>query len=148
MRIMAVDYGDVRTGIAVSDITASLVGDAWVLSVPTQQELAAVISTEALTREVGTIVIGYPRNMDGTVGSRAEKSEYFSQILRDELDSLVPPPDRNIEIKLWDERLTTMSAHRILNDTGRYGKKRKKLIDAVAASLILEGFLLSNNALP
>jgi putative Holliday junction resolvase len=72
--------------------------------------------------------------MNGTLGERAEKSTYFAKIL----ESLC-----EIEIKFWDERLTTVSAHRILDNTGKYGKKRKKTVDAVAAALILEGYLNS-----
>jgi len=132
MRIMAVDYGDVRTGIAVSDVTGTLAGEAWVLSGKNAKETARTISAEAVSREVGAIVVGYPKNMNGTVGPRAEKSEMLAQLIR----SLC-----SIEVVLWDERMTTMSAHRILTETGKHGKKRKETIDAVAATLILENYL-------
>ena len=130
---MAIDYGDVRTGVAVSDESASLVGDAWVIREKTQKALASAIVTEALARGVGVIVVGYPRNMNGTAGPRAQKSEQLAGHLRGQCD---------IEVALWDERMTTMSAHQILADAGRHGKKRSNLIDAVAASLILESYLL------
>jgi len=132
MKIMAVDYGDVRTGLAVSDPSATLAGEAWVIQEKNMQEAARIIAAEATARGVAAIVVGYPKNMNGTVGPRAEKSEQLTEHLRKLCD---------IEIALWDERMTTMSAHRILTDTGKHGKKRKKTIDAVAASLILESYL-------
>ena len=100
-----------------------------------EKSQAAVVSeivAQAASRSVRIIVVGFPKNMNGTVGPRAEKSEQLAKLLRSECE---------IEVVLWDERLTTMSAHRILTDTGRYGDKRKKTIDAVAASLILESYL-------
>ena len=132
MRVMAVDYGDSRTGIAVSDESASLVGEAWVIFEKNMAAAARSILTAATSHDARVIVVGFPKNMNGTVGPRAEKSEQLAEQLRSKCD---------IEVVLWDERLTTMSAHRILTDTGRYGKKRKKTIDAVAASLILESYL-------
>jgi len=129
---MAVDYGDARTGIAVSDETASLVGDAWVVHSKRESEVAQTLIGEAEKRGVSRIVVGLPKNMDGTIGARAEKSERFAGLLRSLCD---------IEIVMWDERMTTMSAHRVLTDVGKFGKKRKKTIDAVAASLILESYL-------
>ena len=132
MRIMAVDYGDARTGVAVSDESATLTGDAWVVQSKRADDVAQSVVSEALSRGVKRIVVGYPKNMDGSVGQRAEKSERFADLLRSLCD---------IEVALWDERLTTMSAHRVLTDVGKFGKKRKKTVDAVAASLILEGYL-------
>jgi len=132
MRVVAVDYGDARTGIAVSDESATLAGEAWVIQEKDLGAVARSIAAEAVSRNAGIIVVGYPKNMNGSVGPRAEKSESLAELLRSQCD---------IEVVLWDERLTTMSAHRILTDTGRHGKKRKKTIDAVAASLILESYL-------
>jgi len=134
MRVMAVDYGDARTGVAVSDATATIVGDAWVLQSKSREDVAAAISAEAATRGVSVIVVGFPRNMDGTAGPRAEVCEQFAALLRGRCEA---------RVALWDERLTTVDAHRILTDAGKFGKKRKKTIDAVAASLILEGYLSS-----
>jgi len=131
---MAIDYGDARTGIAVSDISASLVGDAWVLQNKGVNNLAQEIANETITRNVERIIVGYPKNMDGSIGARAEKCADFANLLR----SLC-----NIEILLWDERLTTVSAHKVLTETGKFGKKRKQTLDAVAASLILEAYLRS-----
>ena len=147
MRIMAVDYGDARTGVAVSDVSAALVGDAWVVRQAGRDKLAGLIAAEARSREAGVVVVGYPKNMDGSIGPRAEKSDQFAALLREKLaeqeqaeqgdGSSVPP----ITVVLWDERLTTMSADRILAEAGKFGKKRKNTIDAVAASLILESYL-------
>ena len=132
MRIMSVDYGDVFTGLAVSDESASLTGEAWVIREESQKAVAQMIAGEAVRRGVGAIAVGYPKNMNGSIGPRAEKSERLAKLLRKLCD---------IEVVLWDERMTTLSAHRILTDTGRHGKKRKKAVDAVAASLILESYL-------
>jgi len=132
MRVLAVDFGNFRTGIAVSDESATLAGEAWVIQERKMSSVAAIVASEAVSRGAQAIVVGNPINMDGSIGPRAEKSEHLADMLRSQCD---------IEVVLWDERLTTMSAHRILADTGRYGKKRKKNIDAVAASLILESYL-------
>ena len=129
---MAVDYGDARTGLAVSDVSATLAGEAWLLQSGSESKTAQSIVEEALKRGVSRIAVGYPKNMNGTAGPRAEKSERLVGLLRSLCD---------IEVVLWDERLTTVSAHRILTETGRFGKKRKKTVDALAASLILENYL-------
>ena len=134
MRIMAIDYGDSRTGAAVSDESATLVGDVWVVHSKRDTDKALALSDEAKKRGVARIVVGYPKNMDGSIGPRAKKSEQFADLLRSFTD---------IEVTVWDERLTTVSAHRLLDDAKKYGKKRKKTIDAVAASLILESYLRS-----
>jgi len=132
MRIMAIDYGDARTGVAVSDCTATLAGEAWVIRAGGINETARAVAVEAESRDVTTIVVGYPRNMNGTVGPRAELCGEFAELLRGLC---------GIEVALWDERMTTLSAHRILSNAGKNGKKRKQAVDAVAASLILEGYL-------
>ena len=132
MKVMAIDYGDARTGVAVSDESASIAGAAWVIHEKEQCATAQAIIAEAAAHCVDVIVIGYPKNMDGSVGPRAKKSEHLAEFFRGQLD---------IEVVLWDERMTTISAHRILTSTGRHGKKRKNTIDAVAASLILESYL-------
>ena len=133
MLIMAIDYGDVRTGIAVSDISASIAGEAWVIEERSPARLCEKIVTEAKNRGVTTVVLGYPKNMDGTLGPRAEKSEALANRLR----------EKELEVILWDERRTSVEAHAILSEQGRRGKKRKERVDAVAATLILEGFLRS-----
>lgn len=134
MRIMAIDYGDARTGIAVSDLSGTLAGQAWTVRERDPQTLAELICKEAQDRGVKTIVLGYPKNMDGSAGPRAEKSEEFASILGEK-----GAP----EVKLWDERRTTVSADNILENAGKRGKKKKNVLDAVAASLILEAYLAS-----
>ncbi len=134
MRIMGIDYGDARVGVAVSDvlgITAQGVGT--VRNKSSKQlldELAALIDEYKPEK----IVVGLPKNMDGTQGFRSEETYKFTDKLREIYDG---------EIVYWDERLTTVGASRILNDTNTRGKKRKGVIDTVAASLILEGYLNS-----
>lgn len=132
MRSMAIDYGDARTGLAVSDLTGTLAGEAWTVNEWNAERLADTIVKEAQSRGVVTLVLGYPRNMDGTAGSRAEKSEALKEMLEARCD---------IPVVLWDERRTTVDAHRILTDAGKHGKKRKACVDAVAATLILQGYL-------
>ncbi len=134
MRIMAVDYGDRRTGIAVSDLLGVIAGDAWTIDQWNSQALAEEIGKEAKSRQVSLIVLGNPVNMDGSKGPRAEKSMEFGKLLGEVT---------GIEVVMWDERLTTVDAHRILTANDRHGKKRKNKVDAVAATLILEGYLQS-----
>ena len=134
MRILAIDLGDVRTGLAVSDPTGTLTGEAWTITERNMQSLAETIIAAAMERGVGQLVLGYPKNMDGTLGPRAEKSEDFKARLEAISD---------IPVTLWDERRTTAEADNILMGVGRRGKKKKQAIDAVAASLILEGYLRS-----
>ena len=132
MRVMAVDYGDAHTGVAISDPTGLLAG--WTTTVHSRREEAVVEELVRLIRErqVDEVVVGLPRNMDGSEGPRAQLCREFAGRLG-EAAGLVPA--------LWDERRTTVDAHRLLFQAGRDGKKRKKTVDAVAASLILEGYL-------
>jgi len=132
MRIMAIDYGEARTGAAVSDATGMLAGEAWVIFERNTEKLLHRIVEEAASRAVEKIVMGYPRNMDGSLGPRAEKYAEFAQLLREA---------SGLPVELWDERRTTIDAHRILSENGRRGQKHKQTVDAVAASLILEGYL-------
>lgn len=132
MRIMAIDYGDARIGLAVSDATATLCGDAWTLKEHNIERAADKITEEAKKRNVERFVLGYPKNMDGSKGIRAEKSEKFKALLETRSD---------ISVTLWDERRTSIAAHDILHANGRKMKNHRKDVDAVAASLILEGYL-------
>ena len=134
MRVLAVDLGDARTGLALSDPSGTLVGRAWTVAEWDMERLAQTVADAAAEHGAGRIVLGYPKNMDGSIGPRAEKSEAFS--LRIQALSDVP-------VILWDERRTTVAAEHILLDAGRRGKKKKQVVDAVAASLILEGYLRS-----
>ena len=132
MKVLAIDYGDARTGIAVSDLTGSIVGATTVIHSrnreKTLQEIAALVREHRPAR----VVMGFPRNMDGSEGPRAELYRAFAA----DLEAVLEMP-----VRLWDERRTTVEAHNILSATGYHGKKRKNTVDAVAASLILEGYL-------
>ena len=132
MRIMGIDYGDVRTGLAVSDEMNILVGEAWTLNEWNPERVADVIAQEAQKRNVGRLVLGLPKNMDGSEGPRAEKCRDFAELLRSKTD---------IELVMWDERRSSIEAHAILHANGKKEKKHRKTVDAVAASLILEGYL-------
>ena len=133
MRIMAIDYGDARTGIAISDATGVLAGETRVIQSKKREVVIAELVTLSNQFQVSELVLGYPKNMNGTIGPRAEKSEAFAEMLRQAT---------GIPVVLWDERRTTVDAHRILSETGNRGKRRKEKVDAVAATLILEGYLL------
>ena len=132
MKIMGLDYGDARTGVAISDLLCTLVGSTTVL--PSRNEEKLLADVVCLTKEngVGTIVVGLPRNMDGTEGPRAEACRAFAEKVKE---------ITGVDVEMWDERRTTVEAHQILSDHNYHGKKRKNTVDAVAASLILEGYL-------
>ena len=132
MRVLAVDYGDARTGIAVSDLLCSIVGSTTVIHSRNQEKTIREIVALVKEKEVGEIVVGLPRNMDGSEGPRAQLCREFATKLEQEL---------GLKVALWDERRTTVEAHQILSDHNYHGKKRKNTVDAVAASLILEGYL-------
>lgn len=131
-RIMGVDYGDARTGIAVSDLLCSLVGTTTVIHSRNMEKTITQICAMVKDSDVGEIVVGLPKNMDGTEGVRAELCREFAQKLEEAT---------GLPVKLWDERRTTVEAHNILSQHNYHGKKRKDTVDAVAASLILEGYL-------
>ena len=132
MRIMGIDFGDARTGIAVSDEMNILVGDAWTLSQRSPELVAEAIAAEAARRGVQRLVLGLPKNMDGSEGPRAEKCREFAELLGTKTD---------LPIVMWDERRSSIEAHAILHANGKKEKKHRKTVDAVAASLILEGYL-------
>ncbi len=132
MRIMAIDYGDARTGVAISDLLCSITGSTQVIHGRMQEKLIASLVQIVSENEIGEIVVGLPRNMDGSEGPRAEMCRQFAARVEEAT---------GLPVKLWDERWTTVEAHRILNDHNYHGKKRKNTVDAVAASLILEGYL-------
>ena len=131
MRIMAIDYGDARTGVAVSDALGLLAGETFVIKQWDAALLADELADQARRRDVSTLVLGLPRNMDGTEGPRAEKSRALKALLE----------QRGFPVVLWDERRTTVDAHRILREHGKREKKHRDTVDAVAAALILEGYL-------
>lgn len=131
-KIMGVDYGDARTGIAISDLMCSIVGSTMV--VPSRNREKAIADIVKLCKDnlVGEIVVGLPKNMDGTEGVRAELCREFADLLKEAT---------GLPVTMWDERRTTVEAHNILSQHNYHGKKRKNTLDAVAASLILEGYL-------
>lgn len=132
MRVMAIDYGDARTGVAISDPTGLLAGFTTVLRSRRGADLPDRIARLAREHGVEELVVGLPRNMDGTEGPRAALCREFAARLG-QATGLTPV--------LWDERRTTIEAHDILHTGGKRMKAHKKTVDAVAASLILEGYL-------
>lgn len=131
-RIMGVDFGDARTGIAVSDLLCSIVGTTTVIHSRNMEKTIAEITAMVSGSDIGEIVVGLPKNMDGSEGVRAELCREFAKRLREAT---------GLPVQLWDERRTTVEAHNILSQHNYHGKKRKDTVDAVAASLILEGYL-------
>ena len=132
MRIMGVDYGDARTGIAMSDLLCSIVGSTTVIHSRRDDKTIAEIRKLIAQNGVTEIVVGLPRNMNGTEGPRAEVCKAFAEQLKEAT---------GLPVTMWDERRTTVEAHNILSAHNYHGQKRKNTVDAVAASLILEGYL-------
>ena len=132
MRILAIDCGDAHTGAAVSDLTGLLAGYTEVIHSRKEEAVLQRLGELIAEYEVEELVLGYPKNMDGTLGLRAEKAEAFSHVLEERF---------SLPVRLWDERRTTIDAHNILASAGKRAKARKKTVDAVAAALILEGYL-------
>ena len=132
MRVMAIDYGDRRTGVAVSDALRTIAGDAFIIKEWNPSRLAAALATEARRRGVDTLVLGLPKNMNGSEGERAEKTREFAALL--EAESGLTPV-------LWDERRSSIEAHAVLHANGKKMKQHKKNVDAVAAALLLETYL-------
>jgi len=131
-KIMGIDYGDARTGVAISDLLCTIVGSTYV--VPSRRTDKAIADIVKLCKDnmVGEIVVGLPKNMDGTEGVRAELCREFAEMLKEAT---------GLPVAMWDERRTTVEAHNILSQHNYHGQKRKNTVDAVAASLILEGYL-------
>lgn len=136
MRIMAIDYGEARTGVAVSDALGLLAGFTTVIHSRRRETVVEELVRLAREHEAGELVLGYPKNMNNTLGEKAQTCEALAQELRE---------TTGLRVTLWDERLTTVDAHRILRDNGRKTKKHRKNVDAVAATLILEGYLARKN---
>ena len=132
MRILSVDYGDARTGIAVSDEGLFLSTPVCVIHEKNTERLIKKITDKALEYGVGLIVVGYPKNMNGSVGERAQKCSDFADELR---------KFSGIKTTLWDERCTTMSAYVYMNYTDTRGSRRRQSVDAAAASIILQDYL-------
>ena len=134
MVILSVDYGDVRTGIAVCDKMEILASPVTVITQSYEPKLIAEIEKIISQYKPELIVVGLPKNMDGSSGDRAEKCKKFAEALSEKT---------GIKTQMVDERLTTVSAHRALNVTNVRGNKRKEIVDAVSAVMILESYLAS-----
>ncbi|MBE6853076.1 MAG: Holliday junction resolvase RuvX [Ruminococcus sp.] len=132
MKIMSVDFGDSRTGLAICDKSEFLASPAGVIEEKDFERCIRRVADAAIEKGAEEIIVGFPKNMNNTIGERAQKCELFAQ----KLSELVEVP-----VKLWDERSTTVSAHYYLNQTNTRGKKRKAVVDAVAATIILESYM-------
>ena len=132
MRVMGIDYGDARTGIAMSDLLCSIVGSTTVIHSRNMDKTLDEVVKLAKEHQVTEICIGLPKNMDGTEGPRADVCKVFAAKVEEAT---------GLPVKMWDERRTTVEAHNILSVHNYHGKKRKNTVDAVAAALILEGYL-------
>lgn len=132
MRIMAVDLGLVRTGIAICDEMEMLASPVGTITQEDPDALCDEVAALAAREGAREIVVGYPRNMDGTRGESAQRAEVFAEALREK---------SRLPVVLRDERLTTVSAHGFLNQTNVRGKKRKAVVDTVSATIILQDYL-------
>ncbi len=132
MKMMAIDFGDARTGVAVCDPLEMLASPFKVIKQKDMAKLVEEIELLAREQNVERIVVGHPQNMDGSNGERAAKAERLMNKLK---------LATNLDVVLWDERSTTVLAHKILKDNEIFGKKRKNIVDAVAAVLILESYI-------
>ncbi len=135
MIIMSVDLGDARTGIAVSDKGEGFAFPRTVINEWNKDKLIEKILLEAKNSGAEKIVVGLPKNMDGSLGFKAQECTELADKIRQGFDGG--------EVVMWDERCTTVSAHHALNATNTRGKKRKAVVDAVAATMILEDYLRS-----
>ena len=131
-KYLGVDYGDVRTGLAECDVSGMLAGPIGTIAEGGMRNTAVRVAKEAEARSCKKIVIGLPKNMNGSEGNRADTVRAFAKILS-ELTS--------IPIDFYDERMTTLEAYRFLDSTATYGKKRKNAIDTLSAEIILQGYI-------
>lgn len=136
MKIMSVDYGDRRTGIALSDIRGILASPLTVIKESYQPKLAKKIVSLAVDNDVKTVVIGLPRNMDGSYGYRCDECKSLGEAISN--------INAELNICFEDERLTTVMAHNVLSENNVRGKKRKDTVDAVSAVMILQSYLDKN----
>ena len=130
-KIMGIDYGDARTGVAISDLMCTIVGSTAVVPSRNTEKAIADIVKLAKDNNVGEIVVGLPKNMDGSEGPRADVIKAFGALLAEITE---------IPIDYYDERMTTMVAYRFLGETGTYGKKRKDTVDTLSAQIILQNY--------
>ena len=132
MKIMAVDYGDSHTGLACCDRTETLASPIGVIDEKNFKICAEKVAAMSVEYEAGLIVVGNPLNMNGSAGPRSEMCKSFAELLQNLVD---------VPVVMWDERSSTVTAHQMMNDVNKRGKKRKAVIDAVAAAVILENYL-------
>ena len=132
MKIMAIDYGDAHTGIAISDYTETLAGYSDTIHSRRQEEVLSGIQRLIAEHGVQLLVLGYPRNMDGTEGERARKSRKLAKTV--EIWSGLP-------VRMWDERQTTCAAADLLDESGTFGSRRQEILDSVSATVILDDYL-------
>ena len=135
-RILGVDYGDVRTGLALSDANRFLASGIGTIQMGGMRATAKKVAEVAKGNDVGIIVVGLPKNMDGSEGASADKIRAFGELLA---------PMTDAEIVFLDERVSTMAAHRILNMTDTRGAKRKSVVDTLSAEIILQNYLDKNS---
>ena len=131
-KYLGVDYGDVRTGIAECDVSGMLASGITTVKEGGMKNTAIRIANEAESRNCKKIIIGLPKNMDGSEGPRVDTVRAFADILSELTD---------IPIDFFDERMSTMAAYRFLDGTATYGKKRREAIDTLSAEIILQGYL-------
>lgn len=132
MKIMAVDYGDSHTGLACCDKTETLASPLRVIDERNFNICAEKVAAASVENEVGLIVVGNPLNMNGSEGPRSEICKSFAELLRNCVE---------VPVVMWDERSSTVTAHQMMNEVNKRGKKRKAVIDAVAAAVILENYM-------
>ena len=130
--VLGVDFGDSRTGYAISDSLELMAHTLEVFHEKNFNKVAEHTATIVAEKNIDTIVLGFPKNMNGTIGDRGKKSQRMAKTLKE----LTGKP-----VILWDERLTTVSAHKVLSEANVRGKKRKKVVDTVSAVFILQGYL-------
>ena len=131
-KILSVDFGDVRTGLAISDSLRFLASGIGYISPGGIEKTADAVSETAKEQGVSAIIVGLPKNMDGSEGSRAERCKKFARMVKEK---------SGIPVAMFDERMTTMTASRYLNETGTRGSKRKQVIDTLSAEIILQNCL-------
>lgn len=132
MKILCVDYGDSRTGLAISDEGEFLASPLETIYMHDLDRCVSMVAQSARKNKAGMIIVGDPINMNNTRGERSEKCRLFAEKLRGELD---------IPVKLWDERCSTVTAINYMNDINKRGKKRKEVLDQAAAAVILDTYL-------
>ncbi|MEG1879701.1 MAG: Holliday junction resolvase RuvX [Oscillospiraceae bacterium] len=139
MKILGIDFGDSRTGFAVSDDMMFAAKTLEPLKEKNPQKVVEYAIELAQNTGVTEIVVGYPKNMNGTLGERANKTRKFAKLLRALID---------VPVILVDERLTTVSAHNLMNTTNVRGKKRKESVDSISAAFILQTYMDSKQQKP